>query len=590
MENITRKEFIKNTVALGALAILSPLSSELFAKEKSGVDEELMQKLIMANDKLVEKLVVELGSEITVLRRGLGYDFAYLSSSYCTKGSAYFQKEELPPLMIKILNFLSKTQAEDGTLDLGNLGSPPDTAFILEPICAATSILHKNKSKELNEVKETVKNFIVKAGVGLTEGGVHTPNHRWVVSAALSRIHSLYPNQKYVDRINDWLGEKVYNDSEGHYLERSVIYSEVIDRCLITIARLMNKPELLEPVRKNLKMTYYYMEPNGEVVSVESRRQDQFMIKNILEYYHHYRYLAIKENNSEFAGIARFIEGVKGFEEDVIGHSLFHFLEEPLLKRALPKASPLETDFEKLFTKTNLARIRRNNTTTTIFGGNDWPLIIASGRSTNPNFFSFRKGDAILRYMRLSNGFFNTGYFRSEGLKKEGNQYILHKKLEAPYYQPLPQNLRKEDGDYQLSESTDGRFWNKMDFEDRKISNVKTLDTTITVEERNGTNEVTFKISGADNVPVTIELCFGEGGKLTGVTDAEGGNFILEKGEGEYQMGKDSVKFGPGIMKHKKITGLDGEMYSSHFGSLRTEGMHVYLTGKTPFEHTIRFS
>jgi hypothetical protein len=129
-----------------------------------------------------------------------------------------------------------------------------------------------------------------------------------------------------------------------------------------------------------------------------------------------------------------------------------------------------------------------------------------------------------------------------------------------------------------------------MDFDDRPVSNVKTLETTILIEEKNGSNAITFKITGAKNVPVTIELCFQEGGKLSGVTDAGGGNFILEKGEGEYQMGKDSIKFGPGIMKHKKITGLDGEMYSSHFGSLRTEGMHVYLTSKTPFEHTLYFS
>ena len=55
-------------------------------------------------------------------------------------------------------------------------------------------------------------------------------------------------------------------------------------------------------------------------------------------------------------------------------------------------------------------------------------------------------------------------------------------------------------------------------------------------------------------------------------------------------MGADVIRFGPGAMVHKKITDLGGEKYSTHFGSLRTEGMHVYITGVTPFKHQLTFS
>lgn len=74
----------------------------------------------------------------------------------------------------------------------------------------------------------------------------------------------------------------------------------------------------------------------------------------------------------------------------------------------------------------------------TIFGGTDKPTIISSGRSTVASFITFRKGEAILKYMRFSTDFISTGYFKSDGLKKEGNKYILSQKIEAPYYQPLP--------------------------------------------------------------------------------------------------------------------------------------------------------
>ncbi len=90
------------------------------------------------------------------------------------------------------------------------------------------------------------------------------PNHLWVISAALARINVLYPNKKYVDRIEDWLGEGVYINSDGNYLERSRIYSYVEDTAFLAIARLLNKPSLFDSVRKNLATTYYYMEPNGD--------------------------------------------------------------------------------------------------------------------------------------------------------------------------------------------------------------------------------------------------------------------------------------------------------------------------------------
>ena len=147
--------------------------------------------------------------------------------------------------------------------------------------------------------------------------------------------------------------------------------------------------------------------------------------------------------------------------------------------------------------------------------------------------------------MRLSTSFFGLGYFYSEGLKKEGNKYLLHKKLTAPYYQPLPKNLRNNKGDYKLVPSTDGRFWNKMDFENRPVSNVKTQDTSISFVETNGTVELNIAVKGLTGVPVTIELCFAEGGKLTGVTAPENGNSFLEKEFGEYEMGGDAITLWP---------------------------------------------
>ncbi|SFB89556.1 prenyltransferase/squalene oxidase repeat-containing protein [Spirosoma endophyticum] len=586
MENISRKAFLQYA-GLATMATLTPFLANAWAGKTT--DDDFYKKIVAANADEVSKLVKALASDITDVKRRSGYDLANLVAAFSEPTSTYFQKAELVPFMTKIIRFLVKAQHDDGTLDFGNLASPPDTAFILEPLCAAGTILKTNTNSSLDEVKTLLKQFVVKAGEGLRTGGVHTPNHRWVVSAALAKINALYPNPGYVKRIREWLSEGVFCDNDGNFLERSMNYSAVIDRALVTMGRLLPMPSLFESARKNLWLVYYHAEPNGELVTVDSRRQDQYAPISILNFYHDYYFLAIHDNNPEFAAIANYIETLPGFEARVLTDLLVTFLEEPLFKKALPSPKAPPATFEKFFKTTNLVRIRRDTTTTTIFGGNDFPIIIASGRSNSPNFFAYRKGEAILKYMRLSTDFFSTGYFHSQGITQAGGKYVLHQKFAAPYYQPLPAKYKRADGNYQLAPSTDGRFWNKMDFEHRPQSNVSVLDTTITVEEKNGSNQLTFSVKGIAGVHVTIEFCFREGGSLSGLKklDELPDTYALESGSGEYSHGKDSIKFGPGIFKHAKLQGLEGEMYSSHFGSLRTTGMHVYFTGLTPFTHTI---
>ncbi|MFM2325900.1 MAG: hypothetical protein RIR31_102 [Bacteroidota bacterium] len=592
MSKIKRNEFLK----MGTLVMLAPLLDSVLVKaagiKKYFLDAgDILKKLVVANDKQVAVLLQSITEINIVFSRKIGYDFANLSAAYATVDSQYYHSNLIITKLKILCKAIASQQAEDGTVNIANLESPPDTAFLVELLSAAAFILAKDNAVELQTTNTAIKNILLKAGDGLITGGVHTPNHRWVICAALARINTLYPNKKYVDRIEDWLGEGIYMDADGHYPERSAsIYAVVENNSLITIARLLNKPALLQYVRKNLEMTYYYIEPNGDIVTADSRRQDQWLPKNVMGYYLHYRYMAIKDDNKKFAAIAMQIENTKGFEEEILNKDLFHFLENSLLQQALPQAIAPPDNYEKLLTTSKLLRIRRGNTTATLFGGVDWPLIIASGRSCSPNFFSYRKGKAVLKYMRLSTSFFGLGYFYSEGLKKEGNKYLLHKKLAAPYYQPLSKNLRNNKGDYKLAPSTDGRFWNKMDFANRPVSNVKIQDTSILFVETNGTVELNIAVKGLTGVPVTIELCFTDGGKFAGTTAAAEGNDFLESGMATYESGGDTITFGPGAVTHKIIANLEGEKYSTHFGSLKTNGMYVYITGVTPFNHKLIFS
>ncbi len=593
---MSRGEFIRlSSLTLAGAFVSDIVSANDFLNTNTAKEDiQLMKKLILNNDAKVKSILDKTPIELTIRMRNfrpIASYIAVMTASISNSGSEYYKSRLLADKLNQAIDILLKEQYPDGTLDAGgNVQSPPDTAFILEYICPVAAVLNLEKQKDLEMLRDKLKKFIVNAGEAMITGGVHTPNHRWVICAALANINSLYPDPRYVRRINEWLAEGIDINEDGDYSERSGVYSAVIDKALINMARLLHKPELLDIVSKNLTTCYYHTETNGDLVTVNSKRQDQFMNLTVAKFYQQYRYMAIQTRNPMFVQMVNLIENLPGFANEVLSDSLLFFMENEELRKPIPVEGKIVNDFEKFFAVSNLARIRRGKTSITLFGGNDKPIMVVSGRSSNPNFLMYRKGDAILKYMRLSTSFFRLGYFSADGIVKEGNKYILTETKEGDYYQPLAKEFLKSDGDYKLSESPDGRFWNKMDFDSRIKSNVQKQVTVIEITENDGTLDLDFKVEGPPNVEVTIEMCFKEGSGITGAIMDEKKNYFLKSGLGVFSVGADTIKFGPGKCEHLNVENLDSEEYTYHQGSLRTNGEHVYITGFTPFYYKMTIS
>ena len=205
------------------------------------------------------------------------WNVLYFAAGLSSPDSEHFQSTEVEHRLELAMQFLRNMQHADGTIDLvsTNFHSPPDTGFVVEPVAMALGIVRRHQAGQLEQFQQAAGELLESAGRALTHGGVHTPNHRWVVCMALARIHQLLPQDAYTARVDQWLGEGIDIDADGQYTERSTsTYTPLVNRCLITIARILNRPELYEPVRKNLELTQYLVHPNGELVTEISRRQD----------------------------------------------------------------------------------------------------------------------------------------------------------------------------------------------------------------------------------------------------------------------------------------------------------------------------
>ncbi len=472
--------------------------------------------------------------------------------------SVFYQSKETLKEVEEATKALLKMQHTDGTIDLlsTNFHSTPDTAFVLENIVPAYTFLKKSTTKGSEVALDLLKTFLKNAGEALTVGGIHTPNHRWVVSAALTKLNELFPDPRYLARIEQWLAEHIDIDPDGQYNEKSTnSYSPIVNRSLIIIAKGLNKPELLEPVRKNLVMTFYYVHPNGEVVTEASNRQDKGTIGNMVRYYYCYRYMALLDNNGEMAEMCRLIENTS--TKNQLAGYLDYFLEDPNLWKELPVSKALPTNYAKAFPYSGVVRIRRGNWDATIL-------------SNNASWLTFHKGNAVLQAMRIAASFFGKGQFDSVKIEQEGNTWVLRKSLEGPYYQPIAKEQIVADGD-----------WDKMPRANRPQSEIQKLMTIVKISEANNGLQIEIDMHGTEGVPVSFELIFRAGGTFSGVTKhPQKDNAYLLAGEsGSYTINSDTIQFGPGKAEHKGIQ-LRGALPA-------VDAPTVYLTGFTPFKHTI---
>jgi hypothetical protein len=473
------------------------------------------------------------------------------AAAWVVPKSKHHAAPELLERIRQAAQFLERSESAEGFIDLlsTNFNSPPDTGFVVHNVATAAAIA---KLYGAEEILRALRPFLVKAANGISVGGIHTPNHRWVVSSALAQVNQLFPDPVYTRRIAQWLAESIDIDEDGQFIERSTItYNTVIDRAFTVLAAKLQRPELLDPVRRNLQAMMYLLHPDGEVVTEVSRRQDQFVRGTMAGYWFPLNYLAVHDGDRQFAGLARILPADSA--------RLPVLLEYPELAGALPTAAPLPEDYEKWFAAVGLARIRRGR----------WDATLVLKESSR--FFSARNGGAVVNAVRFASSFFGKGQFVPDTCIKEGTNYVFRQSLSAPYYQPLtpPQKV-------------DYKNWGALRSQRRQTQVCKLEQSATVVEQKRGF-ELRLQSNGTPGVPVAVEISLREGGELQGCRPAPHvpDGWVLEKDFATYRAGGDTVRFGPGAAAHL-LTQLRG-------AEPKLPGQSVYLTGYTPFDHTLRF-
>ncbi|GAB7106375.1 hypothetical protein JCM4814A_46890 [Streptomyces phaeofaciens JCM 4814] len=530
-----------------------------------------------------------------VPHRGLARRVKTLVAAYRSPESALHGSGRAVAAATTQLRALRAVQTASGLFAGGdNVQSPPDSAFTVNDVCDA-HVLAAGAGPELSEVTAALARIADAATGSLLTGGVHTPNHRWELCAALARLHRSFPDDRLLDRAEEWLDEGVDIDAEGLYSERSPVYaSHVTNPSLLLLADVLDRPDLLHAVERNLAATLDLIRPDGTVETVHSRRQDQYGPFLLAPYLPHYRLLAVRTGRGDFARAARLAAAGGVDDPDLLAQTLL----TPDLCRALPDPEPRTPPRDRYLATAGLAHRASAAAHTVLYGGSDVPehRRIRSGLACNPTFLRLFAGDAVLDAVRLARGFFDLGPFRAADMHRLADtRYRLTQTLTAAYYQPLPKGERRDDGVYRLAD--DGRFSAAMAFADRPRDEVSHT-TRVEADLRDDGADLRIDISGPP-VPWALELTFRPGGVPVGAVPIDDGRWCLTAGAMTYRAGDDEIRVEVATVAGEPLAGPDrsdvlrydpGQDHTVVGGTDATTGNRVYLGGLGPHTLTVALS
>lgn len=493
---------------------------------------------------------------------------ASLGYAYLLPESRRYRSEELLERILLAAEFARRHRQPSGCFDLltTNFDSAPDTGFVVQAIAPVAFAARQQAADDEGAaaIADALGELIQTAAPGMVSGGFHTPNHRWVLVAALAQAQALYPELEVSATVDAYLAESIDINADGEYSERSTgVYNAVVNRALIRAAHVLARPDLLEPVRRNLDLSYHLLHADATAVTSISKRQDRdtrAVPTGLADGYHA---LAHLDDNGFYAAVAdRLVAGGGGLI------CLPNYVLHPEWRTARLRRTPLPEQYSRVFLASGLWRVRRGAVSATAVAGLTAP-------------FSVVCGQAELAAVKMSSTYFATGQFVGEEFAAADNGVCMQHKGRNRIY---------SEKDYvggiywlPIAEQVDADNWNQVRGR-RATYQLPPLEVELRVEEVAGGFDLHIRTSGGvDGVPFQIEGVFAAGGTLetdSALVEGRAGHTVfLKAGYALHRVGDDAIRIGPGAMEHT--------MWRMRNSEIDEERLRVLIALRTPVARTL---
>ncbi|WP_020618616.1 hypothetical protein [Paenibacillus daejeonensis] len=470
---------------------------------------------------------------------------------YSHVDSSLYRDEALLGVIEEQIAYLLRSQFPSGCVSLinCNIDSPPDTAFAVHIASMSYHALASVDAPEAGAACDQLKQFLQQTIPCLLNGGVHTPNHRWVICGALALLYEIFPDERLRERADSYLAEGIDINDSGEWTERSnAVYNAVCCNFLYHTARVFGYEELYDPIASNLMMMRYMLHPDGAIVTEYSSRQDRGKQSYLSdEYYIAFSLMAARTGNGELKTLAD--EAIRHSSNP--GIALLYWMRFPQVMNHEVEGTPLPVSYEVLLNEGSTAPVSgalplvrtsfHAGSPLVRYRNGDLSVTIVSGQ---PEFLFLQYGQARMTGLRWSLGWFGiAGAPMMQLVKQREGAYELSIELEGSYRGPLvgANKSRSERSDFDFS------------YAGRDKTHLSKLSLRVLIElEENGLS-VQLHSDGLPNIFAQAVLVFDQSGEVAGEECQPLADHLYHQTGGKliYRSGDDIIQVTGGGAEHR---------------------------------------
>ncbi len=338
--------------------------------------------------------------------RHTAYTLARLMAARCWAPALEADVPALDAAMRRAMQFLTRRQHPDGRLDLGGGYSPNEAGFPVPALVEGYKRLERLPDASLADFLAELKPYLLRSAEAILNGSAFTANHRWAAACApLAAVNSLWPDVRYLAKIEGYLADGIDCDPDGCWFEeRSPNYNSVANQGILVMADCLNRPELLEIVKRSLNWTLYFMQPDGYVDASFSHRQDRAAFRARPTSYGLARRVAQMTGDGRFTALAQMVWNPKNSATSELMPLLFDL---DRFQAPLPAPRPLPAHYERFFAHTQIARVREDATALTLAadaGGHFFDTVRDGwgGPKRSDDWFHLHHGAVVIQSLHLS--------------------------------------------------------------------------------------------------------------------------------------------------------------------------------------------
>lgn len=463
--------------------------------------------------------------------------FTTMTVLFFNPNSQFYRSPGLFQRMKLALQFLNRKQNDDGTVNMyfsGEIGKASTVAYMINVLVKAYRLLSREAAD--GGISHILESFLRKGANALKSKPVFTTTHQWTAASALIDIDKLFIDHSALVKAESYMTSRIDINHDGLYSDRSPVNSMLSNAMLLNIAKKMNRPYLIECVRRNLNFSLYNFYSNGEVATEYSTQLK--LESGMPQGYAVWKEMSIIDHNGYYASAGDttldvFLRNMKdGYVNYYISDPNSHLrrnkyskffvtssvgellLAEDEFNNDAVQRLPIPDRYEKSFPNSNIARFRNGKMSATIMGN-------------NKILFALHNGQVVIDGFRITYTYNGHREFLPKKMEIAAKSYILR-----DWFKPLSESMVENSN---------------------SIEQDLTIFTEFTYKGKGF--DIDIHTNGQNGIPIQLEF----GIRKCGTLIANGREYDLkstdlvsmEGSEAVIKNGNDSVSIKGGIVQHR---------------------------------------